>query len=410
MLLLTLAALSEKALNNKLDMLISLLEKRDKEGFEMLSERRYKELCERGRKRNIPEATFVGCYFYAAYLFAEGMRGPLLLEEIAKHVGYALSGLQAVKIDPKGVSFETSEGRVHLSREDALKLLDLLHAEAHNNLANAYREGGEYAKAVEHHEKALEIASAILTKEDYTISTYYKNIGWAYVEFGNYRKGLENLNKALKIRLKELGEDSPSVGDVYYIMAKAHFCMGDADRTLELLKKAEGSNMFSKDIAEALLMLAISYKMKGDKEKASEYFNRILAVNVVAFGGPDPNVASSYNVQGQASYHTGDYKRALDFYEKSLDIYEKTRGNGHPKVAEVHMNIAEVYLAQKKYDESIKRLKKALKIYSKKVSSNHPYIARIYEDMAKAYEGKGDKKKAEEYFKRAEGVRNGLER
>lgn len=71
--------------------------------------------------------------------------------------------------------------------------------ECYNNLGVLYTEQGEYAKALEYHEKSLQIRLALLGETHTDVAVIYTNIGLSYYSQGEYVKALENCEKALNI-------------------------------------------------------------------------------------------------------------------------------------------------------------------------------------------------------------------
>src|SRR5262249_4335917 len=73
----------------------------------------------------------------------------------------------------------------------------LLVATSYNNLAVAYRDLGEPARAVEYHEKALAIRRAALGERHTAVATSYNNLAIAYLGLGEPARAVEYHEKAL---------------------------------------------------------------------------------------------------------------------------------------------------------------------------------------------------------------------
>ena len=84
-----------------------------------------------------------------------------------------------------------------------------------NNIALVYRAQGDYAKALEYNEKALEIIESIPERDHpYTAQTY-NNMALVYYAQGDYAKALEYNEKALEIIESILGRDHPDTAMSY---------------------------------------------------------------------------------------------------------------------------------------------------------------------------------------------------
>ena len=71
-----------------------------------------------------------------------------------------------------------------------------------------YHSQGDYAKALEYYEKALDKCERLVPDHPLT-ATFYNNIGLVYDEQGNYTKALEYYEKALDIFERKLGPKHP---------------------------------------------------------------------------------------------------------------------------------------------------------------------------------------------------------
>ena len=74
-------------------------------------------------------------------------------------------------------------------------------ATTYNNIAGVYYAKGDYDKALEYYEKALEISESKLGKDHPSTATTYNNIALVYEAKGDYDNALEYFLKAFRIRL-----------------------------------------------------------------------------------------------------------------------------------------------------------------------------------------------------------------
>jgi tetratricopeptide (TPR) repeat protein len=78
-----------------------------------------------------------------------------------------------------------------------------------NNLAELYKETGDYAKAEPLLKEALEIRQKALGPQHADTATSLNNLGLLYQEMGNYAKAEPLFKEALEIRLKVLAPQHP---------------------------------------------------------------------------------------------------------------------------------------------------------------------------------------------------------
>ncbi|MBU4343974.1 MAG: tetratricopeptide repeat protein [Desulfobacteraceae bacterium] len=188
--------------------------------------------------------------------------------------------------------------------KDAIRL-DPDYGEAYNNIGMAYDSKGEYDRAIEYYQKALEIGIKKLGPEHPSVATRYNNIGLAYNSKGEYDRAIEYLQKALKIDIKKLGPEHPNVAVVY------------------------------NNIGEA-------YRSKGEYDRAIEYYQKSLKINLKKLGPEHPDTAINYNNIGSAYHYKGEYDRAIGYFQKALKICIKRLGKNHPYTKIVQRNLNSV--------------------------------------------------------------------
>jgi len=241
------------------------------------------------------------------------------------------------------------------------------------NIGFGLHEKGEYAKALEWYNKALEIREKVLGKEHQHTALTYNNIAYVYHDQGDYAKALEWYYKALAIYGKVLGEH-PSTATMYNNIA----CV---------------------------------YKAQGGYAKALEWNNKALAIREKVLGAEHPDTATTYNNIAGVYHARGDYAKALTWYNKALAIFKKVLGAENPSTATTCNNIGCVYQDQGDYDKALKWHYKALAIREKVLGAEHPDTAMTYNNIALVYEDQGEYAKALDLFCRAYiiYIRNGLE-
>ena len=83
-------------------------------------------------------------------------------------------------------------------------------------------------------------------------------------------------------------------------------------------------------------------------------------------------VARSYNNIGGVAHKKGEYDKALEYYQKALAIDLKQLGPEHHYVATGYNNMAYVYKAKNDLAKAKEYWEKAYAIFSEKLGPNHP--------------------------------------
>jgi tetratricopeptide (TPR) repeat protein len=227
-------------------------------------------------------------------------------------------------------------------------------AASYNNIGNVYDYLGDYDKALEYHNKALEIRKEVLVENHPDTAGSYNNIGDVYANLGKYDKALKYHNKALEIFKDVLGENHPKTANSYNNIGIVYNNLGDYDKALEYYIKALeikktvlGENHPA--TAGSYNNIGVIYDELGDYDKALEYYIKALKIKEFVLGENHPKTASSYNNIGVVYYELGDYDKALEYYIKAWEIFKERLGESHPDTQQTIRNIE---IAKQELDES----------------------------------------------------------
>jgi len=166
-------------------------------------------------------------------------------------------------------------------------------------LAMAYKNQGEYAKALEMYEKSLGIKLKSLGPDHPDTAATYYEIGSVYNHQGEYAKALDMYEKSLGIKLKSLGPDHPSTAATYHEIGTVYTNQGKYAKALATLERYEKS----------------------------------LEIDLQSLGPDHPGTAATYHSIGTVYANQGEYAKALERYEKSLEIKLHSLGPDHPDTA-----------------------------------------------------------------------------
>jgi len=186
-----------------------------------------------------------------------------------------------------------------------------------NGLGDAYKFLGEYRRAIEYHEKHLEIAREIADRQGEGIAL--GNLGVAYYFLGEYRRAIEYHEKHLEIA-REMA-DRRSEGNALGNLGLAHNSLGEYRRAIECHEQClqiarEIGNRLGE--GQSLCNLGISYDYLGEYHDAIEFHEQYLQIareigDRHAEGGALGNLGTVYA-------HLAEYHRAIEFHEQHLRI------------------------------------------------------------------------------------------
>jgi tetratricopeptide (TPR) repeat protein len=136
----------------------------------------------------------------------------------------------------------------------------------------------------------------------------------------------------------------------------------------------------------------------GEYDKALEFYQQCLKIELKKFGNGHPSVASSYNNIGSTWENKGECDKALEFYQKCLEIDLKNLGNQHPSVATSYLNIGLAWNNKGEYDKALEFYQKCLEIDLNTLGNQHPHVAVSYFRIGSAWKNKGEYDKALEFY------------
>jgi CHAT domain-containing protein len=148
----------------------------------------------------------------------------------------------------------------------------------YTNLGNTYLSLGDYGKAIEYHEKSLEIDKDIGDRAGE--SSCYANLGNTYGSLGDYGKAIEYHEKSLEI-FTDIG-DRAGESSCYTTLGNAYASLGDYGKAIEYHEK---SLEIKKDIGDIDSERVVSYNLgqiydESDKpELAYEYYNHSIELS-----------------------------------------------------------------------------------------------------------------------------------
>ena len=224
-------------------------------------------------------------------------------------------------------------------------------------LGIAHTSLGDFRKAIEYHEKALEIDREIGNSSGE--SRCYGNLGNAHYSLGDFRKAIEYYRKALEIAIEISDSSGESIS--YGNLGVAHNSLGDFRKAIEYQKKAlEIAIEISDSSGESrcYINLGIVYRSLGDFRKAIEYQKKALEIAIEI--SDSSGESRCYGNLGVAHNSLGDFRKAIEYQKKALEIVREIGDrSGESKC---YGNLGNAYDNLRDFRKAIEYQKKALEI------------------------------------------------
>lgn len=214
--------------------------------------------------------------------------------------------------------------------------------ELDSRLANysgiAARYQGDYAQAVAHLERAVELSERLGSTRPIVMSSALSNLALAYGKQGRHRQAVECLQRAIQLREAALGRDHPDVALIHNNLVTTLVAFGqyaealaEAKLSYEMLSRAHGPNhpraLLALNNVGGALMAA------GRFAEAEPYVTQALEGRRVALGEGHPDVARSRCDLGEIRLARGDARGALVELDEALRIWSAALGPEHVQVA-----------------------------------------------------------------------------
>ena len=208
-------------------------------------------------------------------------------------------------------------------------------------------------------------------------------------KFGEYNKALDMYQKALDISVQVLGEDHPNTATSYNYLAITLNVQGKYDDAEPLFKKAleirrQVLGEWHPDTATSYNNIAFNLYAQDKYDDAELLYKKALEISRRILGEDHLGTATHYNNLALNLHAQGKYDDADLLYKKALEISRRVLGENHTSTVTTYNNIALNLHAQGKYDDAEPLLQKALEISYRVLGENHPNTKKCqqnYEDF-----------------------------
>lgn len=250
------------------------------------------------------------------------------------------------------------------------------------NTSHYYCKNGDYYKAIELYTKELNLIRKTNGENNSDYATALNNIANCYNDLGYYAHALEYGTKVLEIRKSIQGEDSPDYAESLsnlttycnYLHDYTH-ALEYGTKALEIRKSMLGE--IHPDYATSLNNLAFSYCGLDQYDKAIEFGTKALEIE----GNISGEKGSAYEVylNNLALYYSykGNYERAIELCSKALDICESAKNKVSPEYSALLANLALYYYYSGDFLKAKVLGNDALEIQKKVAGDKHPHYMAV---------------------------------
>lgn len=278
-------------------------------------------------------------------------------------------------------------------------------------IANDHFSLGEYARSLEHAERALAMAEPLLGSEHPALASWLKAVGNPLYMLGRNAEARATYERALALLVGAHGREHPDVARM--INNLANTMRDQPAQKLELQREALG--IYERtlgpehpDLAGTLDNIGSSLEDKGELREALPFLERSAKIAEDRFGPDHPDVADALNHVGRVRQALGEPAVALDLHERVLAIRRKHLGDRHPQVGVALSNIAVDLDALGRTDEARKNFQQALVVIETALGPDHSAVATVCTNFGNHLRAHGDPEAAIEQHERALAIQRKL--
>jgi len=212
-----------------------------------------------------------------------------------------------------------------------------------------------------------------------------------------------------RIRIAELEQRIAEVADKSRGGLKAHlwtwlqelaylyFYVGELHKAEQILQRSidVGTPANSKAISETLHGIGIGRQLRGDYDKALEYYERSQKIKREL--GDKAGMAGSLHQIGGIHYLRGEYGKALEYTERAKEISEKL-GRGSD-ISKSLQQIGIIHFSRGDYEKALEYFQQARKISEE--LADRTDISSILHDIGAVHQARGDHDRALEFFEQS---------
>jgi tetratricopeptide (TPR) repeat protein len=217
-----------------------------------------------------------------------------------------------------------------------------------NDIANQYRDNGDYDNSIEYYKKALAMRESILGHNHIDTYRTYISMALCYERKSDYSNVVKYYKKALKAMKDILEANHSEIATIYNNIGYWYKIIQDYDKAIDNYKQSikheNTAKTDSKSIAIKMEQLAELYQIKSEDKKASKCLEKAHILEKEKFKTDKQlYIAKSHNYFACMAIEDGNCESALNELFKELKILESILGVQHPDTLSCYNTIAHTY-------------------------------------------------------------------
>lgn len=256
-------------------------------------------------------------------------------------------------------------------------------------LGSVYSRIGDYERAIEMFEAALEVHRGLYGEEHLNVAESERSLGESYRRMGRLDEAKETLDRVLAVERDILPSDHARIATTLTELHLAHREAGELDAAEARL--SEGLTMRARltggkpdpELAESINLLGALLRRRGRLEEARRSYELALEMRrALVPNGESTQIAESLNNLGVQAVMEGDFEGADTLYEEAGVLFAKLLGEDHPFVSLAISNRAGALRRLDRREEAVVLLRRQLEIDSLRFGPYSLQLGMIHLMMA----------------------------
>ncbi len=242
-------------------------------------------------------------------------------------------------------------------------------------LGIVYQKKGNYKKAKQQFEIALDIDREIYSENHVRVAVGYAHLASVMQDMGEYKAAEENLRKALCIEKEIYEENDPSVMVTYNNLATVLQDLGKYQEAKEILVKVLDADKDNpEELSGTYSNLSTVLENLGEHEEAKKILEQAVKSDEKYYGPEHPNTLNTKSNLAECLWELEEYEAALEQLKEILPLTQKHFGKEHPVTLGRKSTMALVYQDLGQLDKALEMMQHTVSAGEEQLGKQHPQI------------------------------------
>jgi eukaryotic-like serine/threonine-protein kinase len=224
-------------------------------------------------------------------------------------------------------------------------------------------------------------------------------IGSAYRELGEYEKAVTQIGRGADIQARVHGSESPEALRARHELAIAYRAAGRLDDAIRVYKEVHAAQAVNRgpehpETLTTLHNLATAYLDARRTAEAETLLKQVRDARLKLLGPEDPATLDTLHNLAETYRRTDRLSDAVSLYEQVRCAREKVLAPDHPQTLSTINNLAVTYWQMKQFDKSVPLFEQLVLSYQRTLGDRHPRTLRVKANLGVNCRDAGRLKKA----------------